>query len=498
MLSNKFGVIAGAAMLGTAALLGTNAANALIDLNAPNKDAAAHTYAQETITATVVGDDGMIYYKLSGGDTSTTLRPLNVQGEVGVGGTTGSILIIEFVFHGMVFTEDSDPTLMIGADNCGSGSGVGGNPATERGGGDEGENTVSFIYTRMTDDVVAETVACLELDEMGVSMGGGGVTMNVSDNIPLPATSDESFMNAIRIGSALKETPVKNTPTATVASGFLSFEGDLTSDSADDDTMQMATVGSFTVSVDTTLINAQAGDPVEEANLYTAGGTSVLAVETDVPETDSSVHFTGDFSFATRVTLNESAVCDGTDDLRMPEEDDERDTTRLRPQTLGYVNANSHLCIHVADPGSDMATPILETAPYKVSVKYVGGIDDAKHATAGMERELGYIDRDGTTVRFPYLTTRENYVQRIRIVNRGGSAKYTMDFADNATGMTDGDEKLETGRTTLKVSKLVKVDDGGTTTSGTLIIEAEPHMIDIATTLNNEDGSIDTVLYMEE
>ena len=96
-----------------------------------------------------------------------------------------------------------------------------------RGGGKKGEDRVSFIYTRTTLTVDANTIACLELAEIGLSMGGGGVTMNVSDNLPLPAVAMKSYPNAVRIASALKETPTKNNPKTTVASGFLSFEGNV-------------------------------------------------------------------------------------------------------------------------------------------------------------------------------------------------------------------------------------------------------------------------------
>ena len=110
---------------------------------------------------------------------------------------------------------------------------------------------------------------------------------------------------------------------------------------------------------------------------------------------------------------------------------------------------------------------------------------------------LGRIKRDGTTVRFPYLTTREGYVQRIRIVNRGGEAKYTLDYATNAEAVEGTDEGvLEPGeRKVLVVSDVVEVTDGSTTTAGTLIVEAEPRTIDVATTVNTADGGIDTVVY---
>ena len=109
MHSNKPLRIAGAAMLGTAVLLGTNAASAKINLDAEDKGDAVSTFAQETITETVASADGTMYYVVHGGDSE-----LNVGGEVGVGGTTGSVLIIEYVLDGMVFTADSAPELKIG------------------------------------------------------------------------------------------------------------------------------------------------------------------------------------------------------------------------------------------------------------------------------------------------------------------------------------------------------------------------------------------------
>ena len=115
MLSNKTWGIAGAAMLGTAALLGTNAANAVIDLDATaaNKANAAVTFAKETINATTTGSDGMTYYVVSGGESV-----LNVKAKVGMGGPSNSHLVVDYTFTGMVLGTDSTPRLAIsGADS---------------------------------------------------------------------------------------------------------------------------------------------------------------------------------------------------------------------------------------------------------------------------------------------------------------------------------------------------------------------------------------------
>ena len=107
------------------------------------------------------------------------------------------------------------------------------------------------------------------------------------------------------------------------------------------------------------------------------------------------------------------------------------------------------------------------------------------------------IDRNGTTVQLPYLTTREGYVQRIRIRNRGsGEAKYTLDYATNAEAVEGTDRGvLEPGERKVLVVRDVVEITGSTTTAGTLIVEAQPRQIDVATTVNTADGGIDTVVY---
>ena len=144
MLSKKSFGIAGAAMLGTVALLGTNAANAAIDLDADDKSATI-TYAKETLLKTNAGTvegevDGKTYYVVSdtGADGSDDL---NVTGMVGVGGPAGSTVIIEFVFDNMVLT-DTAPTLSIAGFQRRA------NDVVHRAGGEEGEDTISFIATR--------------------------------------------------------------------------------------------------------------------------------------------------------------------------------------------------------------------------------------------------------------------------------------------------------------------------------------------------------------
>ena len=76
---------------------------------------------------------------------------------------------------------------------------------------------------------------------------------------------------------------------------------------ATNDTTQVATVGSFMVSADMTLLHAGDGTTVEVTDLYAAGESEFDG--DGVEDTVSSVHIAGDFSFASKVTLDEMADC---------------------------------------------------------------------------------------------------------------------------------------------------------------------------------------------
>ena len=220
----------------------------------------------------------------------------------------------------------------------------------------------------------------------------------------------------------------------------------------------------------------------------------------DVEAGKSSVTITGEFSFAARAWLDDQDCVDSVTDNDLLKREDGKvtDPEELKPQTPAYVNANSNLCIMARAHTEDDPISIPEVT-YMVKTTYEEGTTDAAFEPEdGGPHELGMIERDGTTVRFPYLTTREGYVQRIRIVSRApDGATYTMTFADNADATAMAVGSLDKGRNTLEVSDMVMINDGGTTTSGELVIEAPPGMIDIASTLNTP-GSTDTVLHSAE
>ena len=62
------------------------------------------------------------------------------------------------------------------------------------------------------------------------------------------------------------------------------------------------------------------------------------------------------------------APAEATGDLRMDmdEETMTRDTTKLKTQSVAYLNANPYLCIMVLPATDEMAVAIPATAPYMV------------------------------------------------------------------------------------------------------------------------------------
>ena len=215
----------------------------------------------------------------------------------------------------------------------------------------------------------------------------------------------------------------------------------------------------------------------------------------------------GDFSFASAASWQPTgmpcASISAADSLlQMDDEDNVMD--ELKAVTVGSIStgmagdavaANSaNLCIQVRDTDDEDAVEIPEVVdPYTVTTTYEVGTTNAAFQPMGKTSSLGGIGRDGTTVRIPYLTTNDRYHQRIVILNRGGIADYRMSFMDEegkmATPGMDAVGMLAAKKTTvlsLRDDEVVMIE-GGTRTSGTLVVEAQPGNISVATVLHNQE-----------
>ena len=406
-----FGKKVFAAMLATvlgASLFGANAAKAVINLDpATNKSAAVATYATETLTEAVLESDG--YYRVTGSSNN-----LNVMGMVGLGGPANSVVTIRFDLRGLVFSTavmNADLTF-VALDQL--------HDVSVRTGGEVGSDYVSFLASRGM-NATRESVATLMIENIGVKPGVvGSVTMTVRDTLG-PEMVTRTYNGAIRTAKALQEKATPKNAEATVEHRFVSFDG-----------KAMATLGSFMVSANTELLDADNGEVIELTATDGTGGNDVI------DPTMGTVTIEGDFSFASRVwlqdepTTDDGTACDGDmGDQRKTDDEIMLDELEVLPNA---VLTAQDLCIEV--PTGEMAMAIPETEPYTVTTKYTAGKTDAKFPPSGGEYSLGQITRDGTTVHIPFLTTWPDYNQRIVISNRGANpAPYWITFRPEASVM---------------------------------------------------------------
>ena len=443
MRSNKSWRIAGAAMVGAVALLGTSAANAAINLEDDAKDDPAVTYAMETLAAKVGEDD--MYYGISG--ANGVLNVTTVLGVAGAGGSNDD-LIVTFNLDGMIFTDDSAVTLSA-EDQVTFGAAASG--------GDEGSTLVVFTAKRGNGSVDAETTVTLNVAQLGIMPGGAGTVSAVIVNpqqravllnipgIKNPGTHLATYEGAVALKRGLKVTvPPATMPvvrTATVATSFQSFGTEDLDDSLEtpETPVLLANLGSLMFSVDPEdILNAEDAESASLMDLIDVGSAAVDDVESGA----SSVTIMGDFTYAARAWLDDAVACDttavdDTADLLAREDGKVTDTTALRPQTPTYVNANTQLCVLARAHSDDDEISIPENT-YRAKVKYKAGTDKAAFAPDDSAHDLGSIVRDGTSIAIPFLTSYSGYVQRIILTNTatsGDAIEYWFEVRERMAGV---------------------------------------------------------------
>ena len=371
---------------------------------------------------------------------------------------------------------------------------------------------------RKTPNGVIDGTSILNLSaSVAVSSGGGSATVTLTNQtvagLKIPNVSGMKThgpANVIKVASALKETPMPNDLTASVDSSFKKFTGDMT----------VGHVGSLTIGFNTHRM-ASGANPVDGLEDILVGG------QTATDAANSSVSFMGDFSFTEKVFVHGDADCGaptptgGTpsedptlaadaDDIRMMEGTGDAavvtNTTKpvnidATPTDADVAEFMTYLCIMVqGDDTDDKDAPrIPDTDAYTAMGSYKA-LENAASGPMGVARMLGEIDRDGTTVHLPYLSTHAKFHQRIRMVNRSSAAaRYEMEFhgADDVAGMDAIGMLPANSITVLSLSDDdVVTPANGNNTSGTVIVEATSGMIDVATQLvTRETGASDTVVY---
>ena len=494
MLSNKTWGIAGAAMLGTAVLLGTNAANARINLDADDESKPV-TYAKELLSKAsgqVVEAGGQMYYVVTDGD-------LNVRSALGFGTTGDKSVSVTYTFTGAVFAtqvQDDDISAVTMADGpITLGSGRVGEM------GAKGESVVEFV-------VDGPALGIAQTDILSFSLAGGLIAVSADEPVSISVTMTEREGNnpksttadrtgALAVASAVKVTPTPLHLVADSDDDFKTFDPRVGSPTV---TATLGSVGRFSVAEQTTLLKPVDGSAVDTGDVIDDGDDTANNL---AAADNSSVIVKGDFSFASNVHFDASMNCTngpGTD-VRMALVDTVRDTTMLQQQDLEYASGK-YLCITLEAEASDREA-LPRKAEYVAEITYAAGTavpaeDDRVYfpPTDNMAM-LGTISRGGFAVQLPYLTTNPRFKQRIRVTNRGSfDATYSMEFhGDGDTAGPSSSGEFEAGMTTILQVPDVVAPGNGYNTGATLDLEAAPDSVDVVTVQTNpEAGTTDTVV----
>ena len=159
------------------------------------------------------------------------------------------------------------------------------------------------------------------------------------------------------------------------------------------------------------------------------------------------------------------------------------------------------LCVTAREASDGVSASSIPEATYSAAVKF----SDARgyHLLPGpvVQANFGRIRRNGTTVQLPFLSTYENYNDRIIIVNRANfPANYDLKFHTEEGiravpgAMASG--TLAEKTTTVLRSRDVVTLNGGARTAATLSIALSQAQVDVVTQrVNLTDGSIDAILH---
>ena len=503
MFRHKFFGIAAAATLGLAAVLGSSAAYAVKIVGSATADPTADdalasvTYAAETLlkgtdnmTEATDKTDTATYYNIGGPE-------LFISGPADIAANPGDFYLVTFVLEGMVFQSD-----LATANLSPSGT------FSLAAGGKAGDTTAVY---RTTNTGAVATDARIALEANFAISGSAGTIKRTVTNRALQGIEgiDHQMTHTgtgiIKVAAALAEKAVPMNPEAEVAEGFKEFLAGRTT----------ASVGTLMVGfkeMHRRASGSNAGDDVDMLDqiIDTTDDTATP------PAPNSTVTFTGDFSFASKAFLHGDADCGAASTdahVATPNTDEElaaaatellvRDDEMVVAGTTMAVNVTEfdmpqHLCIMV-DPDAEEPMRIEATTAYTAMGSYKG-IADAAIGPMPEMQTLGMIGRNGVTVRLPYLTTNAKFSQRIRIVNRGAAALYTIDLQSGDMPTSQEDTLEANSVTDLMVGGengfIDMIGGGRGATAGSLIIESQPSMIDVVSIqINRELGTTDTVNY---
>lgn len=297
----------------------------------------------------------------------------------------------------------------------------------------------------------------------------GAINQSASDQLYTISGTGYTWGNTVQLDAS--DTTATN-QTAEVSTGFKQYVSGATT------TVGPVTVGDIQMEV-SGAINVQTGAAAvaaDAANLAT-----------------SKITYVGDFS-AGDWTFGADGNCAAASPIASNAPTVATDKGSATVSNITAVVGNGlALCNTV-----DGITDVINTSGYDFTVDLSGLTGQV--APTDLSGSLGSVFRNGTTVQIPYLTTFEDYNQRLVIVNRGTSdAAYVITFTheegvtatpkDGAEGTVDAGEVLS-----INAKDIVDLT-GKTRTAATLVVVAPSGNIDVATNqVNLDDASTDTVV----
>jgi len=403
---------------------------------------------------------------------------LNVEGVAGFSVSTGSVEryyrfdLTGAAFEGAPVLTQTESVIIGGADATTSNTG-----ALQDGGDDE----IFAIYQMTTDadtndidttDVWTLTVAKFDLDPTVTATIKYSMYETVSNAATETAPLATKTANVAQFisGAVLANVVEATNVTATVASGFTSFDNTADGDLGDG---TLASLGKVDPA-DVILTAAGAAN----ATLTIAGATSAAA---DYITAAQTITVTGDVSVGV-FTSQTAAACTGG--------------------TIACVAATDNGSCTIASTGTAVAQYVcVELGAITAGTTLAKGAYTIGFATeTGLDGSLGSVVYDTTSVEIPYITTYEGYNQRIFLDNRGTTAAYystTFTTEDGVTAVSgaSGTGTLAAGEmTTVRASDLVTFT-GGTRGTATIEVEAQTTSLKVTTQIVDiGTGMTDTIL----
>jgi hypothetical protein len=437
--------------------MATNVANAVIVAGGDATHAAVKIAKEgllDTATATHTKEETKYYLVSNAGNA------LDLAGKTTLAPTTSLPIYLRFALENMV----------LGATipNAAAGGGV-------------GDDFVVMQYTSNTGGE-SRAVAPGSLGVLPDMPGSLTVTAHVSALDALRGTdaidtTPQMAEDAVMVVDGIAEKGTSSMTVADVASGFTAFlteEGGAVSST-------LAAIGMLEIE--------------SRMSVIVQAGTAATSPDDLLADTDPiTVTYKGDFS-EHAYTLNTAMNC-ATDTEE--ESSVNADMTELTPdsQPDGAATVMHYLCVMVSDENMMRITE----EPFTATVKYAA-LENAAFPRMEMTEEIGFIDRNGTTVHIPYMTTFDGYNQRIVLSNRSSTdAPYEISFRPEtgviATPKDMANGTLKANSTiTYKATDLVMLEEGSRT-AATIDVVARPDDIDVASVIvNTVSRDTDTVVH---